>query len=303
VPDRFGAGGEAALLCRRERRRLCAAPPNMGTMSRPVLRIAHHAVLTLAVVCLLAGSRAGAQPAPRTDDATFALLTVTPEGRPVALGTAFFVDRDGTALTNSHVVYPARQSPDRYRLLAIVNQEFYSAALVCAARLSYDPERDRAAVGRDIAEIKLGASRFPFTMYSFGGVDRTAHLTSLPPFPALRLGEDPSPGVAVRIVGYGLVTERVLPVPGARWTATGTVDEIGAAPDGTVVFRVESTDRPRQGNSGSPVLDAAGRVVGMWTWNEEKNFAFGVAIASSALARPCGAGRTAGPVPDGRTSR
>ncbi|HLY22353.1 MAG TPA: serine protease [bacterium] len=253
-------------------------------------RIGRYGVVALALACLFAGSRAGGQPAAHPDDATFMLLAVTADGRQPALGTAFFVDGDGTALTNSHVVYTVRQNPERYRLLAVIGREFYSAAIVCANALRYDPQKDKPVLGRDVAEVKLRPSRFPFTTYMLGGIERTAHLTGLPPFPALKLGSDPAPGTAVRVVGYGLVAERIPVMPGVRWAAAGTVDELGAAPDGTRVFRVASTNRPRQGNSGSPVLDADGRVVGMWTWNEGDNLAFGVAIASSALRRPCGAG-------------
>mgnify|MGYP001358456447 CR=1 FL=1 len=256
-------------------------------------RIRRHAALALTLACLLAGSRAGAQPAMRADDAAFVLLTVTNDRRQFKLGTAFFVDPDGTALTNSHVVYLARQNPQRYRLMAIVGQEFYSAALVCASALPYDPETEHVVPSRDVAEIKLGPSRFPFVTYLFGGIERTAHLTRLPRFPAFTLGDDPSLGAAVRIVGYGLIG--FPPVPGASWTATGTVDQVGEVQDGTPAFTVVSTNRPREGNSGSPVLDAGGRVVGMWTWNEDDNLAFGVAIASSALARPCGTSGAAGP--------
>ena len=259
-------------------------------------RIARCGVLALALACLLAGGRAAAQPVLPAEDATFVLLVVTPEGRPGALGTGFFIRRDGTALTNSHVVRPASQSPDRYWLLAIVGREFYSARIVCAAALSYDPKKDTPVVGRDVAEIRLGPSRFPFTRYTLGSVERIAHLTALPSFPTLRLGDDPPRGAAVRIVGFGVVEEHLRPTPGVRWTATGTVDAVGLAPDGTAVFRVASTNRPRQGNSGSPVLDAAGRVAGMWTWNEDDNLAFGLAIGSSALKQPCPGGHTAGAV-------
>jgi hypothetical protein len=190
-------------------------------------------------------------------------------------------------------VYPARQDPQRYRLLAVIGREFYSAAIVCANALPYKFGKDKPVLGRDVAQVKLGPSRFSFTSFWLGGIERTAHLTRLPPFPALTVGGEPSPGTAVRIVGFGLVTERIPVTPGVRWTATGTVDEVRAAPDGTLIFRVASTNRPRGGNSGSPVLDAEGRVVGMWTWNEDDNLAYGVAIAGSALRRPCVAGATA----------
>jgi len=265
-------------------------------------RIRRYGVVALALACLLGGRDAGAQPAAHPEDAAFILLTVTRDGHPAALGTAFFVDVDGTALTNSHVVYLVRQEPDRYQLLALVGREFYSAAIVCANALPYDPGKDKAVLGRDIAEVKLGPSRFPVDTYVLGGVERTAHLTRLPEFPTLTLGGDPARGAPVRIVGYGLIG--FPPTPGLRWTATGTVDEVGAGPDGTPAFRVVSTNRPREGNSGSPVLNAAGRVAGIWTWNEDDNLAYGVAIASSALRRPCGAGREAPTArPDARASR
>jgi len=298
VRGSFGAGGEAAL----------PSPP--GAQEAPhdlaehrhMPRIGRYGIAALALACLLAGRDAGAQSVAHPEDATFILLTVTRDGHPAALGTAFFVDADGTALTNSHVVYPVRQQPERYELLALVGREFYSATIVCANKLPYDPEKDKAVFGRDIAEVKLGPSRFPPTTYRLGGVERTAHLTGLPGFPALALGNDPSRGARVRIVGYGLIG--FPPTPGLRWTATGTVDGVGAAPDGTPAFRVVSTNRPREGNSGSPVLNAAGHVVGMWTWDEDESLAYGVAIASSALRRPCGAGREAPTArPDARASR
>lgn len=257
-------------------------------------RIRRHAALALTLACLLAGGRAGAQPAARADDATFMLLTVTAEGKAVGFGTAFFVNGDGTALTNSHIVHLARQNPKRYGLLAIVGQEFYGVSLVCANALPYDPESERAVLGRDIAEVKLVPSRLRSATYEFGGIVYNAHLTRLPSFPVLKLGDDPSEGATVHIVGYGLIG--LPPTPGLRWTATGTVDQVGDAPDGTPVFRVVSANRPRKGNSGSPVLDAASRVVGMWTWDEDESLAYGVAIASSALARPCGTNGAAGPI-------
>ena len=254
----------------------------------PVVRITAAA---LALACVLAGVPVRAQSAARPEDAAFQLLTVAQDRSTypaVGLGTAFFVDAAGVALTNSHVVYLARQNPKRYRLLAIVGREFYSAAIVCANPLPYDPDKDPAILGRDIAEVKIGVSRFPFTTYLLGETEFVAHLTRLRPFRALALGRDPAPGTAVSIVGYGIIQEVLSPKAGARWTATGSVDRVAAAPDGTPVFRVASTNRPRDGNSGSPVLDRTGRVAGMWTWNEDDNLAFGVAIASSALARPCG---------------
>lgn len=222
----------------------------------------------------------------------FLVITVTgTKASGVEAGTAFFIDPDGTALTNSHVVYHARRDSANYQLMAIVGREFYSIEIVCASDLPYDPTDANAdvALGRDVAEVKLRPSRFLFTQW--GSLDRgtvyTAHLGKLPAFQPLRLGRDPAPGEPVRIVGYGYIAERLNSTFGEPWTATGMVGAVGTAPDGTAVFRVSSTNRPRSGNSGSPVLDREDRVVGMWTWNEVAGLAFGAAIGSSALTPPC----------------
>lgn len=247
----------------------------------------------LALTCLLAGSRVSAQSLMSSDDATFQLVTMTQDGsayRSAMLGTAFFVDSDGTALTNTHVVYLAQQNPARFQLLALVGDEFYSAVLVCAAALPYDPERGQAVLSRDIAVIKLSPSQFPFTLLSYGdgGPDYAAHQAPLPSFPRLALGGDPPLGSAVWVLGYGHMAARLAPTPGVRWIAGGTVDQRRTASDGTHVFRVASANRPGAGNSGAPVVDTVGRVVGMWTWAETDNKTYGVAISSSTLARPCG---------------
>jgi hypothetical protein len=132
-------------------------------------------------------------------------------------------------------------------------------------------------------------SRFPFTVLGVAGsgVVYYAHLARPPIFPVIELGKDPAPGDTVRIVGFGQAPLGSTENPAEPWTAIGTVSEIGYAMDGTPVFRVASTDRPRPGSSGAPVLDSHGRLVGMWTWNQQASWAFGVAIASSALLSPC----------------
>lgn len=206
----------------------------------------------------------------------------------VGVGTAFFVDPDGTALTNSHVVYAARQDPGRYQLLAIVGHEFYGASIVCASPLARDPREAnaRAVVARDVAEVRLAPSRFPFTRLVPRDKDitYTAHLGRLPAFPTLPLAPDPAPGEDVRIVGYG---ERLQGPATEQRAAAGKVTEIWTAPDDTPVFSIASSDRPRPGSSGSPVLDGQGRVVGMWTWAAVPSLAFGLAIAGSALTPAC----------------
>ena len=227
------------------------------------------------------------------DGAVFQLLTMAHEGDryyPVEGGTAFFIDPEGTALTNSHVVHYARRDPNRFELLAVVGGEFYSATIVCASVLPNAPAASHTVMlARDVAEVKVAPSRFLFTrlQWPHAETEYSAHLTRLPAFPALALGQDPVRGDQVRVVGFGRITEGFVDNPGERWAAAGTVSATGFAPDGTTIFRVASVNRPRPGNSGSPVLGSHGRVVGMWTWNETSNFAFGVAIGSSALTPPC----------------
>lgn len=240
---------------------------------------------------------------PGPTGAVFLLVTMTREsGRyhSVELGTAFFIRPDGTALTNSHVVYKAQHEPERYQLLAIVGEEFYSVVVRCSSPLREPPAPGRAVnLERDVAEIGVVPSRFPFTRLGVPGSDAAyvAHLTGLPAFPVIELGREPAPGETVRIIGFGQVPATFSKGPVERWVTTGVVSEVGRAPDGTPVFRVASAERPRPGNSGSPVLDDEGHVVGMWTWNQEASLAFGVAIGSSALFSPCG------PPVDGRDHR
>lgn len=251
----------------------------------------------LIIVCAVSVSAvppsAGGPAGGDSDAAVFQLFTMAHEGdryHAVEAGTAFFIDPDGTALTNSHVVYLARNDPSAFQLLAVIGSEFYGATIVCANALPYAPTDTHPVVfGRDVAEVKVTRSGFLFTRLKWANTDieYSAHLTELPSFAALALGHDPVIGDKVRVVGFGRITERLIDTPGERWTATGSVSAIRTTPDGTRIFRVVSTNRPRLGNSGSPALDSHGSVVGMWTWNEASNLAFGAAIASSALTPAC----------------
>jgi S1-C subfamily serine protease len=227
-------------------------------------------------------------------DAVFLLQVVAQDGRQyrsVMYGTAFFVSGDGTALTNSHVVYLAQREPARYRLLAVVNQEFFSASIVCASRLQHDPT-DPVALnvrpGRDVAKIRLSPATFPFEEWRLalpGGVSSarvTAHRHGLPRFPFLRVGGHPASGDQVHMIGFG----QLLPgVP--RWTATGQVLSVDQTGDGTEIFGIDFAGLAQPGNSGSPVLNPRDEVIGMWTWHSLTDSNVAMAIGNSALRIPC----------------
>lgn len=251
------------------------------------------ALAGLLILALLPGARAqsGGDPV----DAVFQLEIVAKDGtgyKGTGYGTGFFINSDGTALTVSHVVYQPQHAPERYQLMAIIGREFYSAAIVCASTLRYDPTKPTpmggVPVGRDVAMIKVTPPAFAFSQW--GTKLKTgeflpiasAHRGALPPFPSLEVGAGPGSG-RVRVIGYGHIS----PIA-QKWMAEGRVVQTNRAIDGTEIFDVEfSTGRPQPGNSGSPVLDEQNRVIGLWPWHQLYQSNRGTAISASALARPC----------------
>jgi V8-like Glu-specific endopeptidase len=247
------------------------------------------------VVCIAAAAPPPGQAEADPDGSVFQLLTMDASGgdyTSVSMGTAFFINPDGTALTNSHVVSRASREPRRYQLLALIGKEFYSATIVCASTLPRDPMgMGRPRLARDVALVKVTPSKFPFTRLSYRGdqgdneIAATAHLRTLPRFPALTLGDDPTPGDHIRVIGFG--DETAFTIRASRWIAEGTVGEEETASDGTSVFRIQFRNRPGPGGSGSPVLSDDNRVVGMYTWSEVRSSAYSAMIAGSAVATPC----------------
>ncbi|HKV45390.1 MAG TPA: serine protease [bacterium] len=201
-------------------------------------------------------------------------------------GTGFFIAPDGTALTTSHVVSPAYLDPANYRLLAIVNGEFYGVRILSADRLPYDPTHLWAAgvpMTRDLATIRLATPEVPFDRLVAGsGASVVARRGAVPTFPALTLGGDPTPGERIRVFGFGRSSS---PIPHG-WSAQGTVDGLMSIAGGTRIFDVTFALPTEPGHSGSPVLDSRNRVVGIWAWHSPTNPAAGTAISSSALRAP-----------------
>jgi S1-C subfamily serine protease len=199
-------------------------------------------------------------------------------------GTAFLISTEGRAITNSHVVDVVRRHPATYKLLAILGNEFYSARVICASALS-ETINGHPTLGRDIAEIQLTLSDFGSDEVTFAGIGRAReHQGTLPSFPALRIGKVPVPGDSVRVLGFGQQKNVTLPY---EWSASGTVDELGHARDGTPVFSIKFDREAEPGHSGSPVLNMTGEVVGLFTWVSRDEPTVGIAISRASLDPAC----------------
>jgi putative serine protease PepD len=148
----------------------------------------------------------------------------TGQGR--ASGTGFVVDRDGTIVTNAHVVSGAQQARVRFD---------DQAAPIAAEVVGSDPSTDLAVLHVDPA--------------------RTGALTVLP----LAESDDVQVGDAAIAIGYPLGLDRTA----TAGIVSGLGREI-QAPNGFSIDKVIQTDAPiNPGNSGGPLLDSKGRVIGV----------------------------------------
>ena len=233
-----------------------------------------------------------AQNADQTDPAgaVFRIMVMELESnRGVYYGTAFFIASDGTALTASHVVYRVVHDPNKYRLLAIVDKEFYDASVVCASRLPYDAstQKTEVPISLDVAKIRLAPATASFSQWSYRTKDgqvipiATAHRGDLPPFPFLTIGGHPLGHV--RVVGFGGIS----PIPYV-WTAEGHVERSwNSRVDGTPLFDITSQNPAVPGDSGAPVLNDQNQVVGLWAWRDHNTRSNGTAQDNSVLLNPC----------------
>jgi V8-like Glu-specific endopeptidase len=244
----------------------------------------------VAAILILAAVPAVADVQEDLAQAVFMLETVERDGahyKRAGYGTAFFVAPDGTALTNSHVVYRAQREPDRYMLLAIVDKEFYSVTVTCASRLTF-PESQETRPERDVAQIKVIPAAFPFETwgYTFKTGEHltvaTAHRGGLPEFPTLTVADRYVDGEHVRVLGYGHIS----PIA-SKWMATGFIAETERASDGTEVLTIRFTNPAQPGNSGSPVLNDHDHVIGLATWYSGTEADLGFAQSNSVLQNPC----------------
>lgn len=259
-----------------------------------------HAMILLILGTLLVSpiQWAGGQSAPASDpaEAVFQLVTYDRDPDPDGLaeshgrGTGFFIKPDGTALTVSHLVYAAVHYPRKYRLLAVVGKEFYDVQVACASSLP-DPMQARAPASRDVAEVKIipsnafdGRKHELFFVPKNGDrfVWATAHTDAVPQFPYLTIGRAPQVYAHVRVVGFG----HIGPIP-ERWTSEGRVDQTWDARDKTPLFDVESTNPAQPGDSGAPVINDQGEVVGLWAWHNPRRPTVGTAQVVSAIVPAC----------------
>ncbi len=165
-------------------------------------------------------------------------------------GTGFVIDRDGTLVTNAHVVGDADT----------VEVQFSDDATASARVAGVDRSSDLAVLKVDTSET---GALHPLELADSEGV-RTGQL-------AVAIG---SP--------FGL------PQTATAGIVSGTGRHI-QAPDGFQIDRVIQTDAPiNPGNSGGPLLDARGRVIGVnsqiQTGGSQGNVGIGFAVPSNTVA-------------------
>lgn len=255
----------------------------------------------LLVAALLSGSIRGVfgQSSNPEEGSVFKVVVVdsTANLHGVGSGTAFIVSPNGVALTNSHVVYRVAQDPSRYRLIALIGQEFgnrewYGASLICSTRLPYDPTKtsDGVPFTKDVAVLKLAPSfltkRWGYSLPEGQRYDYEPHSGAMPDFASLRLAaKDPSVSEAVKTTGFSVIS----PLPRLFGTV-GEITRMFSGRDGAPIVEMTFPNPTERGVSGSPILNADGQIIAINAWGvnvgARGDRAWG--IAASALRHPCG---------------
>ena len=203
----------------------------------------------------------------------------------VVRGTGFFINSDGTALTVSHIASFAVRRPDKYLLIALVNGDMYNVSVVCNSKLPYDGLPENVRLTRDIAEIKLAPFTLPFETWGTPTmVLATAHRGDLPSFQFLKIGGAASGHV--RIVGFG----QTFGLP-ERWMVEGDAEGLPSMvarlkSDNTPFFAISYNRPATRGDSGAPMLNDQGEVVGI-LWGGVDAINVGVAEGVDVLKTPC----------------
>jgi S1-C subfamily serine protease len=171
-----------------------------------------------------------------------------PQAR-VSLGSGFVIDKDGYIVTNYHVIESARQ----------IEVNFSGDDRVQATIVGVDPSTD-------LALLKINAQARALTPLPLGDSD------------AVRVGD------AVVAIGNPFGLERTV----TAGIVSALQREI-TAPNGYTIDKVIQTDAPiNQGNSGGPLLNAQGEVIGVNSQIEPGdsgtgNLGIGFAVPSATL--------------------
>jgi S1-C subfamily serine protease len=171
-----------------------------------------------------------------------------PQAR-VSLGSGFVIDKDGYIVTNYHVIESARQ----------IEVNFSGDDRVQATIVGVDPSTD-------LALLKINAQARALTPLPLGDSD------------AVRVGD------AVVAIGNPFGLERTV----TAGIVSALQREI-TAPNGYTIDKVIQTDAPiNQGNSGGPLLNTRGEVIGVNSQiepgnNGSGNLGIGFAVPSATL--------------------
>jgi len=215
------------------------------------------AVLWVSVASGFAGAQSPSAGPPV--QSVFMLMTVDRNTRrPYDYGSAFFFGIGNNAYTASHVIAQAAKEPN-LMLVAIVHGVEYVAHVQCWNPASSDRIE---AFNRDVAIVHVGPDVPTFSLGPYAPA--TTALVETP----LRVRADltPTKSQIVSIVGFGKHFDR----PIAQRVEQGRVTQVLRTQDRTVIvtMRFPAAAAPTNGDSGGPILDAQGRVVGIAVWEK-----------------------------------
>jgi hypothetical protein len=169
---------------------------------------------------------------------------------PYEYGTGFFFDAVGDAYTASNVVRDAVKNP-YLMLVALVDGAEYAVHVECWNPGSTDRPR---TPNRDVAVMHVGPDVPDFPLWSYHPATAPLSVVPLP----IDAG-----GQSVRVVGFGGRRGDRIP----QQETPGSVRDVLRAGDGTEILTVAFPGGGLvNGNSGAPVVNGAGRVIGIAVW-------------------------------------
>lgn len=267
----------------------------MRALFRSVLVVAVLAGGVLAATPA-ASAQDGAPPAPPTDcTIEDAIAGVLPSVFQVvterSLGTAFYVG-DGEFLTAAHVVAGATE-------IRVQNAHHTGDVTIVGA----DPDADIAILSGSVEDFEPSGAATP-APNAAAGAPTPANPTPAPatptPAPAtptlapLTIGDSTTLGIGERliIVGYPLF-KRVGDASVTLGVLSGRVDD----PDADYVTSLQTDAAANPGNSGGPIIDICGEVVGIVTSKQVGTAVEGIAyaVAQSTFAEAMVRARDLGP--------